>query len=352
MGRQPTSTALDLIRPSGSGFNGVSEAVITLAPQLNRVLASLKGLATGDAIGKQTENLARDGIAQWYPRGVHGFEGHPGTVIPRYASNRKRQWLFGETTDDTERTIAVARAVLLDGDVRHASVGRELLTCKKCVHPGLKSLWEFHEAGDAGRVALDHNGCGAAVRVSPVGILYRSHRLDDIVEGAYQASISTHGGPLAIAAAAATAAAVSAAIDGADSDEILEFAQRASERAEQRHSGSRDVLFARAIGTIHDDLAQLPELNADEIAARHAPTGPLTIVPLAIALAALMRSAESAILLAANVGGDSDSVASVAGSILGARYPGSVNEDWYGIVEAVNDHRLTRFGEDLSALRA
>jgi ADP-ribosylglycohydrolase len=78
----------------------------------------------------------------------------------------------------------------------------------------------------------------------------------------------------------------------------------------------------------------------------------LTIVPLAIALAALMRSAESAILLAANVGGDSDSVASVAGSILGARCPGSINEDWYEIVEAVNDHHLIRFGEDLSALRS
>jgi ADP-ribosylglycohydrolase len=106
--------------------------------------------------------------------------------------------------------------------------------CKKCVHPGLKSLWEFHQAADVGRVAV----------------------------------------------------------------------------------------------------------------------APLTIVPLAIALAALMRSAESAILLAANVGGDSDSVASVAGSILGARYPGSVKDDWYGIVEAINDHRLTRFGEDLSALRS
>ena len=78
----------------------------------------------------------------------------------------------------------------------------------------------------------------------------------------------------------------------------------------------------------------------------------MTIVPLAIALAALMRSAESAILLTANVGGDSDSVASVAGAILGARYPSSVNEDWYRIVEAVNDHRLTRLGEDLAALRA
>ena len=64
-----------------------------------------------------------------------------------------------------------------------------------------------------------------------------------------------------------------------------------------------------------------------------------------------MESTELAILLEANIG-DSDSVASVAGSILGARYPGSVNEDWYGTVEAVNDHRLSRFGENLSALRS
>ena len=320
--------------------------------QLIRILASLKGLATGDAVGKQTENLSRECVAHWYPHGVCGFEGQPGTVIPRYASNRKRQWLFGETTDDTERTVAVARAVLRDGDVRHTSVGRELLTCKKCVHPGLKSLWEFHEAGDAARIAVAHDGCGAAVRVSPVGILYRSNRLDDIVEGAYQASIPTHGGPLALAAAAATAAAVSAAIDGADPVEIVRFAQVAAERAEQKRSGTRDTVFGRAIESIHDDLSRLPELNADDLAQRFAPTQPLTIVPLAIALAAVMDSAASAILLATNIGGDSDSVASVAGCILGARHPASVDEDWYRIVEAVNDHRLSRLGEDLSGLRS
>jgi ADP-ribosylglycohydrolase len=318
----------------------------------SRILASLKGLATGDAIGKQTENLHRDEITRWYPRGVRGFEGSPGTVIPRYAGNRKRQWRFGETTDDTERTIAVARAILRDGDVRHASVGRELLTCEKSVHPGLKSLWEFHEAGDAGRVTLNHNGCGAAVRVSPVGILYRPDRLDDIVEGAYQASISTHGGPLALAAAAAAAAAVSAAIDGADAGEIVRLARGAAERAEQKRSGSRDTLFARAMEAVQDDLIRLPELDPDGVVRRCTPTDPLTIVPLAIALATLMESAESAILLAANVGGDSDSVASVAGSILGARFPASVNEDWYETVESVNDHHLARLGEELSALRS
>jgi ADP-ribosylglycohydrolase len=318
----------------------------------NRILASLKGLATGDAIGKQTENLSRDGITAWYPHGVHGFAGRPGTTIPRYATSRKHQWLFGETTDDTERTIAVARAVLCDGEARHATVGRELLTCKKSVHPGVKSLWEFHQAGDPTRVTLDHNGCGAAIRVAPIGILYCSDRIDDIVEGAYQASISTHGGPLALAAAAATAAAVSAAVDGADSHEILELAQRASERAERKRSGCFDSLFARAIGAVHDGLSRLPELTADDVARRYAPTDPLTIVPLAIALATLMQSVESGIVVAANIGGDTDSVASVAGAILGARYPDSVNEDWYRIVEAVNDHRLTRLGEDLAALRA
>ncbi len=317
----------------------------------NRVLASLKGLSTGDAIGKQTENLSRQEIAPWYPHGIHGFEGRPGTIIPRYATNRKHQWRFGETTDDTERMIAVGRAVLRDGEVRHVSVGRELLKCKKSIHPGLKSLWEFHKAGDAARVTLDHNGCGAAIRVAPVGILYRSGRLDDIVEGARQASISTHGGSLALAAAAATAAAVSAAIDGADSQEILELAQRASERAERKRCGSPDTVFAQSIGAIHDRLSRWPELNADDVARRYDPTQPLTIVPLAIALATLIDSAQSAIILAANIGGDSDSVASIAGAILGARYPASVNEDWYEVVEAINGHHLSSLADDLSALR-
>jgi ADP-ribosylglycohydrolase len=315
------------------------------------MLACLKGLATGDAIGKQTETLSREGVVRWYPEGVRGFEGPPGTVIPRYAGNRKREWRIGETTDDTERTIAVARAILQDGQVRHAAVGRELLTCEKSVHPGVKSLWEFHQAGDAARVTENHDGCGAAVRVAPVGILYRSGRLDEILAGAREASISTHGGPLALAAAAATAAAVSAAIDGAGPHEIIDLAQRAAARAEFERSGSTDDSFAQATRTIHADLRHWTDLHAAEVAAKYFPDSPLTIVPLAIALATVMQSAEAAILLAANIGGDSDSVASIAGAILGARCPDTVNEDWYAVVEMVNDHHLSALGDDLARLR-
>src|SRR5207253_432493 len=111
---------------------------------------------------------------RWYPHGIRGFEGAPGAVIPRYAENSKYRWSIGETTDDTERTIAVARAIIAARDVSHLSVGRELLRCTKCVHPGVHSLWEFHQAADPARVVARHDGCGAAIRVAPVGIFYRS----------------------------------------------------------------------------------------------------------------------------------------------------------------------------------
>ena len=81
------------------------------------------------------------------------------------------------------------------------------------------------------------------------------------------------------------------------------------------------------------------------------PSQPLTIVPLALGLATLLQSADEAILLATNVGGDSDSVASIAGGILGAMYPRSVNEHWLEVVERINGHNLVPIAHELTRLR-
>jgi ADP-ribosylglycohydrolase len=317
----------------------------------HRILGALEGLACGDAIGKQTETLSHADVLRWYPQGIRGFEGPPGAIIPRYIGNRKREWRIGETTDDTENTMAVARAIVRDGQVHHRSVGKELLTSRKCVHPGVASLWEFHQFADPARRAQNHDGCGAAVRVAPVGILYCSRRLDDIIRGAREASIPTHGGPLALAAAAATATAVSAAIDGAAPDDIIELALNAAARAERERTGSQDSAFAHAVSTLYVDLRQPRGLEAASVAAAHFPDNPLTIVPLALAIGTLLESAEEAILLAANIGGDSDSVASIAGAILGARYPDTVNDEWFGVVETVNNHNFLALVEALGRLR-
>jgi ADP-ribosylglycohydrolase len=317
----------------------------------DRIAGCLKGMATGDAIGKQTELLSHEDVFRWYPHGIRGFEGTLGNIIPRYSGKRKREWRIAETTDDTERTIAVARAIIANqGRVEHTSVGREMLRCTKCVHPGVKSLWEFHQAADPARVATNHDGCGAAIRVAPVGIIYTSDRLDDLVNGAREASVSTHGGSVAIAAAAATAAAVSAAIDDASTSEILGVAEFAAAEAERRWPG-HGAPFAEAIRRVHDELKQLPEVHPSDVAARWFPDRPMMIVPLAIGLSTVMHSAETAILLAANIGGDSDSVGSIAGAILGARYPSSVNERWYAATEKVNGHDLVSLARELTSLR-
>ncbi len=318
---------------------------------VDRATGCLEGIATGDAIGKQTEMLSHEDVRRWYPRGIRGFEGTPGAIIPRYIGNSKREWRIGETTDDTERTIAVARAITADREVNHVSIGREMLGCTKSVHPGVRSLWEFHHAADPARISEAHDGCGAAIRVAPVGIFYASDALEELVSGAREASISTHGGSLAIAAAAATAAAVSAAIDAASPQRVLELAEQAAALAESRWQGRSAPALANAIRAVHDRLASSSALSATDIAAYCFPDHPLTIVPLALGLATVMQSAEDAILLATNIGGDSDSVASIAGGILGAMHPTTVNEQWYTVVESVNQHDLPTIGAELARLR-
>jgi ADP-ribosylglycohydrolase len=100
--------------------------------------------------------------------------------------------------------------------------------------------------------------------------------------------------------------------------------------------------MAEALARTHADLAEHLPLTAEYIAAHYFPDRPETIVPLAISLALLTESAETTALLAANVGGDADSVASIGGAIAGALRPETVNHGSLDVVATVN-------GEDLEA---
>jgi ADP-ribosylglycohydrolase len=305
-------------------MNGTSE-------YKQRALACFKALASGDAIGKQTEMLSYREVQRWYPEGISGFHGQPGEIIPRYKCNRKHEWRIGETTDDTEQTIAVARALLSTREASHTEFGRELLKCRKSLHPGVNSLWTFHQSGDPSRTASDGDGCGAAMRVAPVGVLYSPDRLEELVRAAHESSIATHGGQLAICAAAAVAGAVSAALDGRPAADVMKLAIQAAQKAEAltpKLKGNATSTMAAAIWKMHEDLSGSETLLASEIAEKYFPDKPETKVPLAINLALLTESSQRTILLAANVGGDSDSVASIGAAIAGALRPDTVNDAW------------------------
>ena len=319
-----------------------------------RVVACFKALASGDAIGKQTEMLSDSDVLRWYPKGISGFHGRPGDVIPRCSGNSKHEWRIGETTDDTEQTIAVAKALLNTQEASHTAVGRELLKCRKSVHPGVKSMWTFQELGDPSRTALDGDGCGAAMRVAPVGVVYSPDRLDELVRAAYESSIPTHGGQLATCAAAAVAGAISAALEGKPVAEVLNLAMQAARKAEAFTAASRDKAkptIAVSIREMYEDLSTHDTLLVGDLAEKYFPNRPETKVPLAINLALLTESAEQTILLAANVGGDSDSVASIGGAIAGALRPDSVNEAWFDVVQTGSGDDLVDIAEALAKLR-
>jgi len=63
------------------------------------------------------------------------------------------------------------------------------------------------------------------------------------------------------------------------------------------------------------------------------------------------HSAEQTALLAANIGGDSDSVASIGGAIAGAIHPDTVNQAWFEVVNLVNGDDLVEMAASLATKR-
>lgn len=317
---------------------------------LNRIASSFKGLSTGDAIGKQTETLSPEDILEWYPKGVKGFHGRIGDIIPRYI-NGSYKWRIGETTDDTEQTMAVAKAIIKEGKVIHSAVGEELLRCRKSSHPTL-AIWRFQQQRDSNLVCFEGDGCGAAMRVTPVGVSYCCDNLYRLVAGVFEASIPTHGGQTAICAASAVAATISVAIDGYPSEEVLRAAIEAAKEAEKYRPSTSEENIAQAISQIHRDLSTQNELTIDYLLQHYFPSRTAVIVPLAIALALVTESADQTILLAANLGGDTDTVASIGGAIAGAMFPDTVNEDWYRSVTKINGSELLSLVKSLVSVRS
>ncbi len=111
--------------------------------------------------------------------------------MPRY-EGKHYFWKFGETTDDTEQTTSIARVITRGLPITHASVGEELMQCKKSNRPTLQ-LGKFQQFGDPSRIAFEGDGCGAAMRVAPIGALYSYENIHELVSSVFEASIPTHG---------------------------------------------------------------------------------------------------------------------------------------------------------------
>lgn len=310
---------------------------------LSRVQGAVLGAAIGDALGHPTEFYrAADIRCRWPPAGVVGFE-------LWWERDGRR---FAPYTDDTQMAEIVLRSLvdchgqpmerameamaagfanwLHHPQGGHRAPGNNCMAGARRLRDGVP----WREAGAPGA-----GGCGSVMRAYPFGLLFAfdpataEHR-------AVEHSRMTHGAPIALAACAAMAAGVARELRGEPPPAVL----GAMVEAAARHDAGTAAMAEQALndaerGTPPDSVLQ----TLQGWAAHEAIAAAMYVV------ARHPGDIRAALLEGANADGDSDSIATLAGALLGARLGlEALPTDWIRDVERSDE--LLELGACAAAL--
>ena len=325
----------------------------------DRAKGALYGLGIGDALGMPTQLLSRQQIVERWGPLLTGFEAAPddhpiAAGLPA-----------GAVTDDTEQAallgwlLVEGNGRVSPGEVAAALLGWEREMAARgsldLLGPSTKRALDAVANGTPPAEAGRHGDTnGAAMRITPVGIVAAPRDLPGLVDRVQQASVATHNTTVALAGAAAVAAAVSAGIDGADIGAATATAIEAAALGARRGHWTAGADVSARIRWAADLVAGAGPERAAEVIGTLVGTSLATqeSVPAAFAvLSAVPGDPWQACLLAASLGGDCDTIAAMAGAIGGAchglaAFPASAIET----VDA-NGLRIAELSEALFALR-
>jgi ADP-ribosylglycohydrolase len=298
---------------------------------LGRALGALYGVALGDAMGMPSEGRSRDAIRERF-----GW-------LDRFQPGPDREFVpgglpAGAVTDDTQQTVLVAEGILEAGgrieprilarrivewaDALGATAGSFLGPSSARAIDALRSGVPPEQSGRFGETN------GAAMRIVPVGILSPSADLQALVDRVELACLATHHTDVAISGAALIAGAVSAALDaraagaGERLDGVIATALECAElgRARGTRVAAASVVeraavavgFARSARTDEQFLQRVYDVVGASV---------LTPESVPAALGVAVRAEGDpvrAAVLAANLGGDTDTIGAMAAGICGA----------------------------------
>jgi len=278
------------------------------ADSKDRALGALYGLAIGDALGMPTQELdrARSSAILGWP--VDFRAGPPENPISRGLPP-------GTVTDDTMQCLVIAKLLIAGGGtIEPRRMADALLAWERemaerdrseLLGPSTKRALAALAAGEdpsmTGRTGTTN---GAAMRITPVGIATPADPLERVLAAVVQADRLTHDTDIAHAGAAAVAAVVSAGVGGENFEQAAARAIRAA--------------TSFGFGELFEEALRLDSVDA--IVERFG-TGVETAesVPTAFGLARLSRGdAWDACTRAAALGGDTDTIAAIAGALVGA----------------------------------
>ncbi|MEU6554236.1 ADP-ribosylglycohydrolase family protein [Streptomyces sp. NPDC046915] len=293
--------------------------------QHDRALGALYGLAMGDALGMPTQIMSRRSIVARYGT-VTGFE--PGPPENPVSAGMPA----GAVTDDTDQAVIVGRLLIeSDGRIDPLRLAHELLEWERdmkakgsfdLLGPSTKAALEAVSRGvppeEAGKSGTTN---GAAMRITPVGVAFSHTPLERFLDQVAAACQVTHDTTIGVASAAAVAAAVSRGIDGGGLEDAFAAAITAAAAGAKRGHWVAGADIAARIGWAVDLVRGLPEQQALDRVCDLVGTSVASqeSVPAAFAVLAVAEGDPwRACLLAANLGGDCDTIGAIAGAIAGA----------------------------------
>lgn len=296
----------------------------------SRVAGAVLGAAIGDAMGHPTEFLGWEAIRQTFP---------PGGVTEFELWWERDGARFAPYTDDTQMAEIVLRTLLdarssgldLDGTMSRMAEGFvEWSVSPQGGHrspgnacmAGARSLANGAHWSEAGGTTA--GGCGSVTRAYPFGLVFAGDPAK-AEAWAVEHSRMTHRDPGALAACAAMARGMALAVAGASVDDVLE----GLEAAAKRHDFITASLIGEALDDVSDGIGPERTLTQLEGWAAHE-----AIAAAAYVVARHPSDIRAAILEGANAHGDSDSIATLAGALLGAMLGvEALPDDWIRDVE-------------------
>ncbi|HII02074.1 TPA: ADP-ribosylglycohydrolase family protein [Methanosarcinaceae archaeon] len=262
----------------------------------------LFGSACGDALGRPVEHLTLEQIKVKY--GEKGLL----ELLP------DSPW-----TDDTQLMLVLSRA-LVRGAEREPSELMDLLAgefVKWLDEPDLGAgatskgaALRLKEGVHWQNSGLESKTCGSLMRVGIIGFIYRNDP-EKLLEVASLSGKITHSHPTSDAASIAGAYTVKLALDGIAPEDMFLPLLRVTEGISEEFTDALKVAYELALGSL-----------SDEEALRKIGQGWYAEETFALAYFCMLRypgDYKKAVQTAVNITGDSDSVGSVAGGILGAR---------------------------------
>ncbi|MCC7364824.1 MAG: ADP-ribosylglycohydrolase family protein [Dehalococcoidia bacterium] len=269
----------------------------------SKVMGAVMAAAVGDALGHPTEF-------------VHDFSAVTGYELFWERGGAR----FAPYTDDTQMSEVVLRSLVAGGGFEavmermaagfvewranpqggHRAPGNACMAGTGQLSRGVP----WREAGGAAA-----GGCGSVMRAYPFGLLF-AHDLATAEEWAVEHSRMTHQAPLALAACAAMAVGTGLAFAGAEPD--AQFA--AMVEAAGRHDTGTATMAEDAVRRARAGESPQTVLRELEGWAAHE-----AIAAAMFVAARHPADLRAALLEGANAPGDSDSIATLAGALLGAR---------------------------------